>query len=177
MPGEARAGWDDGAFLRPPSLAAGRGLALRSSDGLCTRPVSPRDPWWWFWSSWAARTIGGRLVNPPPSQIILRMGKLMGQRGQALCLRSHGYFRTQLHDPRALRISPGRSISLSLGPGRVGLWLFGIYKIYPANFCHVTFLKCRLGQVALPPPTFFSRPSVFLEESHARHKTSWSFKI
>lgn len=65
-------------------MAAGEALALMSLDGLCTLPLSPGDPWRWFWSGWAARTIGGHLMNPRPSQIILRMGKLRAREGRPL---------------------------------------------------------------------------------------------
>lgn len=34
----------------------------------------------------------------------------------------------------------------------VGLWLLGIYKIYPANFCHGDFSEMQSGSGCSPSP-------------------------
>lgn len=145
----------------------------------CILPVSPKAPWWWVQSGGAVGTMSGHLVSSPSISNNSANGGMKGQRGEGLVLDP---FKTQIRGPPALGISPGRSISLPLGPALllhppgVGLWLLGGSKICPLTFCPCDLSKTQIGPCG-PHSSSSSSFSVPLEKPTALTSHLRSFEI
>lgn len=94
--------------------------------------------------------------QPPLSQITLQM-ETPRARGMERLAQSHKAISgLKSMIPFVLRISPRRSVLFSLGPvllshpRGVGLWLLGIHKFYPLNFCPADLSAMHIGSGCSP---------------------------
>lgn len=116
-----------------------------------------------------ARTIGGPPVSPPPSQIILQMGKPRAREGEGLGQVHKAISGLKPMTPHAFGVSPRRSILFSLGSALLSRpWGSRFIISWCLQVLPSELLRCDLSEMQIGPGCFPA--PVPLEKSYALGK-------